>query len=379
MKRVNPADLAKIMKRLDVDEVGIEIMKKKGELLFFFIKDLSVGGANILKQDALSVGADVALPRGVVSCKYKKVDALLMGTRRQLEQLATKELIQPFNLQKIAKELKKYLKTSTTTSSFPKIMGVINATNDSFYPNSRFLGEEAIKAVEKMVQDGASIIDIGGMSTRPGSEEITPKEELRNVAPIIDVIASREWDGVEFSIDTYRVEVAKYALSKGFTILNDITALENEELAKVAKEFDAKVVLMHKKGTPKTMQENPFYEDVVMEVSKFFEERIEKAKNFGIEKLVLDPGIGFGKRVEDNLLLIRDLAEFKKFGYEVLVGASRKSVINFISPSEVKDRLAGTLTLHLEAVRNGANIIRCHDVFEHNQAFKVFQALREVE
>jgi len=369
------------MQRLEVDPVGIEIMRKKGELLFFYIKDLSVGGgANILKQDALSIGADVALPKGAVNCQRSKVDALLIGNRKQIEVLSKKELSQPFKLKELAQALQLYLKT-LPSYHFPKIMGIINATQDSFYPNSRFMGQKALEAIELMIQQGATIIDIGGMSTlstRPGSEEISPQEELKNVVPIIDLIYSTYWEGVEFSIDTYRVEVAKYALSRGFTILNDITALENEQLAKVAKEFDAKVVLMHKKGTPKTMQEAPFYEDVVLEVSEFFKERIERAKSFGIEKLILDPGIGFGKRLEDNLLLIRDLAEFKKFGYEVLVGASRKSLIDKITPSKVEERLAGTLTLHLEAVKNGADIIRCHDVFEHAQAFKVQEALQKV-
>ena len=367
------ADIVTIMRELDVDRPGIEIMKKKGEILYFYIKDMHVGAANILKQDALSVGADLAIPNGTITCKYKRVDALLIGTRKHMELLAKKELAQPYGLKEMAKQLRRYL--GRRKREDVRIMGIINANDDSFYPQSRFSGDKALAAIERMIEDGADIIDIGGMSTRPGSEEIGEEEELGRVAPIIDAIAKRSWN-VEFSIDTYRPKVARYALERGFSILNDITALENDEVAQIAARFGATVVLMHKKGDPKTMQQNPHYDDVVLEVSAFFEERIQKARSFGIEKIVLDPGIGFGKRLQDNIALVRDLKEFDKFGYDILIGASRKSMIDKITPSSVEERLPGTLAIHLEAVRNGAGIVRCHDVKEHRQALEVMKVLR---
>ncbi len=367
------SDIAKIMERLGVDKSGIRIMEKKGEIFYFYLKDMPVGAANILKQDALSVGADLAIPNGTITCQFKKVDALLIGTKKHIELLAKKELAQPFGLKEIAKELRSYLKR---TQKAPKIMGIINVTQDSFYPKSRFSPQKAVEAIEKMIEDGADIIDIGGMSTRPGSEEISQEEELSRVKPIIDEIAKRSWP-VTFSIDTYRPKVALYALERGFGILNDITALQDDEVARIAARFGAKVVLMHKKGDPKSMQLNPFYEDVVLEVSDFFARRIQRAKEFGIEDIVLDPGIGFGKRLKDNIDLICDLEEFKKFGYDILVGASRKSMIDMIYPSSVEERLAGTLAIHLEAVHNGANIIRCHDVKEHKQALAIIKAFDE--
>ncbi len=365
---------AKVMERLGVDKPGIKIMAKKAEIFLFYIADMHVGAANILKQDALSVGADLAIPNGTITCAFKRVDALLIGTKKHIEILAKKELAQPYGLRELAKELRGYLDQKRYE---PKIMGIINATSDSFYPGSRFSPNEAVAAVERMIQEGADIIDVGGMSTRPGSEEISEEEELERVRPIIDALAPLQLE-VRLSIDTYRPKVARYALERGFTILNDITGLENDELARIAAQYGASVVIMHKKGDPKTMQQNPFYEDVVAEVSQFFEKRIEKAKSFGIEDIILDPGIGFGKRLEDNLRLLKDLVEYKKFGYEILVGASRKSMIDKIVPTPVEERLPGTLTLHQLALQNGATILRCHDVAAHKQMIEIYKAYERV-
>ncbi len=365
------SDTRAVMQKLGVDKPGIAIMEKKSEICLFHIQNMHVGAANILKQDALSIGADLAVPNGTITCEFKEVDALLIGTRKHIEILSRKELSQPYGLKNLAKELKRYLKTP----KYPiKIMGIINATDDSFYAGSRFKEDEAVEAIKKMVADGADIIDIGGMSSRPGSEEIAPQQELARVKPIIDAVTQMDL-GVKFSIDTYREEVAEYALSRGFQILNDITGLENENLAKIAAKYNASVVIMHMQGRPKTMQQNPYYRDVVVEVSEFFAQRIEIALKYGINDIILDPGIGFGKRLEDNLALIKHLKEFQKFGYEILVGASRKSLIDKITPSPVQERLPGTLALHLLAVNEGATIIRCHDVKEHHQAIRVYEAI----
>ncbi len=368
-------DAASIMRGLDVDKPGIKIMAKKAEVMLFMVRDMHVGAANILKQDALSVGADLAVPNGTITCEMKRVDALLIGTKKHIELLAKKELAQPYGLKQLAKALRSYL----SLPDFPlQIMGVINANEDSFYPGSRFMGEAALQRIEQMIQDGADIIDIGGMSTRPGSEEVSQEEELARIRPIADLLAGRDLQA-KLSIDTYRSRVARYALERGFHILNDITGLADDELARIAAEFDATVVIMHMQGTPKTMQQNPHYEDVVSEVSDFFARRIEKAQKFGIKKIILDPGIGFGKRLEDNIALIKSIGEFRKFGYPVLIGASRKSMIDRIYPSSVEERLPGTLALHLAAVHEGASIVRCHDVKEHAQALAVYKALRGEE
>ncbi|SMC09406.1 dihydropteroate synthase [Nitratiruptor tergarcus] len=366
------ANVCSIMQNLGVDHPGIEIMARKAEVMLFYLRDLHVGAANILKQDALSVGADLAVPNGTITCQFKRVDALLIGTKKHIALLAKKEMAQPYGLKELAKELRKYL----SFKDYPtKIMGIVNATDDSFYPGSRFQGAKAVEVIKDMIVQGADIIDIGGMSTRPGSEEVSEEEELARIKPLVDAL-QKENLKVELSIDTYRPKVARYALERGFSILNDITALENEENAKIAAEFGATVVLMHKKGNPKTMQQNPYYEDVVVEVSDFFAKRIERAQHYGINAIILDPGIGFGKRLEDNIALIENLSEFRKFGYEVLIGASRKSMIDMIIPTPVEERLPGTLVLHMRALQEGANIVRCHDVKEHKQAIEILQALK---
>jgi len=371
-----------VMQKLGVDKVGIEIMKKKHSIYIFYIKDISCGAANILKQDALSIGAELIVPMGVPNCQNKIFDAILLCNQKQLEILSKKELAQPFKLKELAKQLKDFL----NLPKFPlKIMGVINANDDSFFEGSRFRGIEAVKKIEEMIKDGANIIDIGGVSSRPGSEYVGVEEELRRVKPIIDEIyKSKLYEKAIFSIDTFEADVLEYALDRGFKIANDITGLESDEYAKVVSKYNATVVIMHKKGDPKTMQINPFYENVILEVDEFFERRIQKAKDFGIRDIILDVGIGFGKRLEDNIALIKHLEHFLHFGYELLIGASRKSMIDMIMKKKnisttPNERLPGTIAIHLEAVRNGASIVRCHDVKEHVQALSVYKAIKEFD
>ena len=372
-------DLAKLLLKIGVDRAGIEIMSRKKSEFLFYIKDIGCGAANILKQDALSIGAELAVPMGAPNCKNKIFDAVLMCNKKQLETLIRKELSQPFKLKDLANKLKEFI----NLPKFPlKIMGVINANDDSFFEGSRFQGSEAVRVIENMIENGAKIIDIGGVSSRPGSIYPGVEEELRRVKPIIDEIYnSKLYEKAIFSIDTFEAEVLEYALERGFKIANDITGLESDEYAGVVAKYGASVVIMHKKGTPKDMQKNPFYENVILEIDEFFANRIEKAKSFGIKNIILDVGIGFGKRLEDNLALIKHMEHFLHFGYELLIGASRKSMIDMIMQKEgVKTtpakRLPGTLILHTEAVRNGASIVRCHDVKEHFQALRVYEELK---
>jgi len=366
-----------IMKNLNVDKPGIKIMSKKAKLYLFYIKDLHIGAANILKQDALSIGADLALPNGAITCNFKSCDALLIGTKKHIEILSTKELAQPYGLKDLAKKLREYLNQKRFDL---KLMGVINANDDSFYPKSRFKGKNALAAIEKLIEDGADIIDIGAVSTRPGSVEVEEQIEFDRLKDIIDFIyENRVYENAVFSIDSFRPKIVEYALDRGFLIANDITGLDSDEMASVVARYGAKVVIMHKKGTPKTMQIGPKYDDVVFEVGDFFEKRVQKAKKFGIlkENIILDPGIGFGKNLDHNIELINGISDFRRFGVEILVGASRKSMIDMIYPSRVEERLPGTLAIHLKAYLEGASIIRCHDLKEHKQAFSVYKRLKK--
>ncbi|HIC43437.1 MAG TPA: dihydropteroate synthase [Sulfurimonas sp.] len=257
-----------------------------------------------------------------------------------------------------------------------EIMGILNANDDSFYSGSRFDEADAVKKIEQMIEDGADIIDIGAVSSRPGSKNVAEKDELLRLKPILDIIyEQRLYEKVSFSLDSYAPLPISYALERGFGIINDITGLDNNLVCKLVGEYKAKAIIMHMQGNPQSMQDNPMYDNLLQEVECFFKERIQKAQSFNIKDLALDMGIGFGKTLEHNLELIQNLSHFKVLGKELLIGVSRKSMINAISPSSPADRLPGTLAIHLKAFDNGARIIRTHDVKEHIQAFKVHLAL----
>lgn len=373
-KLSNSSNAKKLLHELGVDGGGISILASKMHAHIIAIKELHVGAANILKQDALSIGADLAVPRGTVIAKTPLVDVILIATQKQLEILSKKELAQPFGLKEVAKKLAEIVRAKKPLQT--QIMGIINANDDSFYAQSRFSAHDAITTIVRMIEDGAEIIDIGAVSSRPNAAHVSVSEELERVQPILKAIADEKlYECAEFSIDSYTPEVISYALESGFRIVNDITGLADDEVCKLCATYNAKAVIMHMQGTPQTMQKEPKYESILSDISSFFKYRIQKAEAFGVKDIILDVGIGFGKRLEDNLKLIKNLEHFLTLEKPLLVGASRKSLINAITPSEVSQRLAGTLALHLAAQENGAAILRVHDVQEHVQALKVKIAL----
>lgn len=368
-------NLKTALQELKVDAGGVSILRDKGKIHLIRIVDLHVGAANILKQDALSIGADLAVPRGTVTALEPRVNAILIANERQLQLLAKKEKAQPFGLKALACELERHCHQKSTFDI--EIMGIINANDDSFYAQSRFKEAQAIEKIEMMILEGAHVIDVGGVSSRPNSQRVSPQEELLRVRPIIDALyAQRIHEKVRLSLDSYEPLVIAYALEKGFSIVNDITGLSNDEVAQLCASYDATAVIMHMRGNPQIMQENPYYTSVIHEVEQFFEERLEKADKFGIKNTILDCGIGFGKRLEDNLALITYQKHFLRFGKPLLVGASRKSMIDQIVHAQCDERLSGTLTIHLKAIEEGATMVRVHDVKEHMQAIAVWKALR---
>lgn len=257
------------------------------------------------------------------------------------------------------------------------LMGILNVTPDSFSDGGRFNTlDTAIGQAKKMVSDGADIIDIGGESSRPGSEPLSEEEELGRVLPIVTRLV-RELP-VPISIDTYKPGVADACLHAGAHLMNDITGLTNPSMRSVAADHDVPVVMMHMLGTPKVMQQDPIYQDVVGEINAFFQGQIKTAKKAGISQLIIDPGIGFGKTVEHNLLILKHLDTFKTLGYPLLIGPSRKSFIGTITGLSVNERLEGTLAAVTMAVLNGADIIRVHDVKECRRALQVVDAVRGV-
>jgi len=266
----------------------------------------------------------------------------------------------------------------------PIIMGILNITPDSFYKNSRVMDiEEAINRAIKFVEEGAKIIDIGGQSTRPFSDEIPEEEEIKRVIPIIKAIKNEIPKDVYISIDTYRSNVAKLALENGANIVNDISGLMfDKNMAKVIKDYNCGVVIMHIRGKPKNMQENPYYEDTIKEVKEELKLRIEYALNNGIKKeqIVIDPGIGFGKRVYDNLIILKYIDEFFDFELPILIGHSRKSfigkVLNLENP---EDRLIGSIVVSSYLILKSINIIRTHDIKETKQAIDMIYAILNPE
>ncbi|AIY86460.1 MULTISPECIES: dihydropteroate synthase [unclassified Thermotoga] len=256
------------------------------------------------------------------------------------------------------------------------VMGIINVTPDSFFAGSRKQSVlEAVETAKKMIEEGVDIIDVGGMSTRPGSDPVDEEEELNRVIPVIRAI--RSITDVPISVDTYRWRVALKALEVGADIVNDISGYQFEpDIVKVVSENNSPYVLMHIKGTPKTMQENPYYEDVVEEIKEYFSEKIEHLKEKGVNQIVLDPGIGFGKRYEDNLEILRRIDEFKEFKLPILIGASRKSFIGItLGNVPPEERLEGTLAVTAYCTMKGVDIIRVHDVLPNKRVIRMMEAI----
>lgn len=269
------------------------------------------------------------------------------------------------------------LRDKTLDLSTPKIMGILNATPDSFADGGEYnTVESALGRIGLMVSRGVSIIDVGGESTRPGSDPVTDEEELERVIPVLEK-AIPQFPETLFSIDTTKFKVAEQALKLGAHLVNDISGLQKEpRFAELCVRYSAGYILMHSQGNPKTMQEDPQYEDVISDISSFFRQQISHAKDAGLENIILDPGIGFGKTQQHNITILKRLREFVDLGYPLLIGASRKSMIGrILQGRDTDDRVTGTLAVHYHALMQGAKIIRVHDVKEANDSILVYNAL----
>ena len=268
---------------------------------------------------------------------------------------------------------------SLTFGPDPVLMGVLNVTPDSFSDGGEFFcAEPAVAHAEKMFDEGAQVIDVGGESTRPGSDPVSPEEELRRVLPVIQGMLSARPDSI-VSIDTYRSSIAEAALDAGARAVNDVTALGDPRMAGLMAERGCPIILMHMLGEPKSMQQHPRYEDVVREVRDFLAERAQQAIRAGVEleNIILDPGIGFGKTPEHNLKLLKRLDALVELGFPVLVGVSRKSFLGKITGSEdPKSRLFGTVAANVLAYERGASLFRVHDVRANKEALAVAAAIR---
>jgi dihydropteroate synthase len=390
------ADAASLMRQIGTDTHGVSLMKNKMVHYSFRVGPLPPAAANIIKQEMLSVGGEAAVTRGVIDCSAKGSDAILSATRKQFRKFCQKLRAQPFSLAQMADHIESSLRHQEKDSGLPficrgldvdlkkrsLIMGILNVTPDSFSDGNRFLAfDKALAQARRLVEEGADIIDIGGESTRPGAAQVEEQEELNRVIPVIETLR-REFPDLPLSIDTYKSRVAAAALAAGADIINDISAFNfDPDMAKVAASNGAYACLMHIQGTPQQMQNNPVYKDLFGEICAYFESTITRALGAGVkrEKLILDPGIGFGKTLEHNLLLLKHLKDFTGFGLPLLIGTSRKSFIARLTEAPVAERLPGSLATVALAMKNGANIARVHDVAATRQAVTVIDAINHVK
>lgn len=263
----------------------------------------------------------------------------------------------------------------------PAVMGILNVTPDSFSDGGKFNDPEtAIERISRMAAQGAAIIDVGGESTRPGSEPVSIELEIERTIPVLKKAVTLFPD-VLFSIDTTKIEVAEKALETGVHIINDVSGLKKEpRFAGLCRESGAAYICMHSQGDPKTMQENPVYSDVIVEICDFFTERISRLHSEGVDNIILDPGIGFGKKLQHNLRIISELRRFTDLGCPVLAGASRKSMIGkLLDGRPAEGRLAGTLAVHYHCLMNGASVLRVHDVTEAIDSIKMYNAITKTD
>lgn len=394
LKLINIASYDEAVRELNaigVDSTGVTLMAPKMTHLNIKLDGLTCAQANILKQDMLSLGGDAAVHSRAVNFKVDRTDCILMGTTKQFERLAKKLRIQPFGLKQHALELSRLLhsiksvppqlKTVKKTFVFGErtfIMGILNVTPDSFSEKGIFFDtDSAVRRGMEMAEEGADIIDIGGESTRPGAEQVSAEEELKRVIPVIERLAPKI--KVPISIDTYKAEVAKRAMEAGAEIINDISGLRfDHAMSHVAASSGAAVIIMHIKGTPKEMQLSPTYQSLITEVIGYLEEGIMIAEDAGIQpdRVVIDPGIGFGKTIEHNLTIMKNLEAFRALAKPILLGTSRKSFIGKVTGADVDDRLTGTAATLAIGIMNGADIVRVHDVKEGAQAARMADAIK---
>ena len=275
-------------------------------------------------------------------------------------------------MSKIKKEIRNFDDFST-----PVVMGILNVTTDSFYDGGKYLSElEISKQIRKIDKEGAKIIDVGASSSRPGSIPVSEKIEIERLLPAIELIKKNS-PNLKISIDTFRSSVARQCIKNGADMINDISAGEKDKkMFETIAELNVPYVMMHMKGNSLTMQKNPNYDNIINEIFIFFEKKIKKLNSLGFNKIIIDPGFGFGKTLEHNYEILRNLSEFKKINLPILVGASRKSMIYNLLDITADQALNGTSIINTIALNNGANLLRVHDVKEATQCIKIMKQIR---
>ncbi|MDD5234333.1 MAG: dihydropteroate synthase [Syntrophales bacterium] len=372
-------EAAEELRRIGVEPYGVAAMAPKMLNFCLLCEKIESRAANIMKQDMLSIGGDVAVSRGTVDCSIAVTDAIVIGTIKQIERFAEKLSLQPFGLRSISEEIRSAL-TNIRTDSFtiktPRrdiflgrrtlVMGILNPTPDSFSDGGDFLNpEKALDAAIRMAGEGADIIDVGGESSRPGAQAVAAEEETRRIIPVIEKLSGRI--GIPISVDTTKANVARLAVEAGAEIINDISAASlDPEMAGTAARLGTPIVLMHMRGTPSTMQTGDLsYRSLCGDIIGALAAGISRVAAAGVapDRVIIDPGIGFGKTAEGNVRIIRRLRDFKVLGRPILIGPSRKRFTGTFTGVETpRERIEGTAAAVTASVMNGAHIVRVHDV-----------------
>ncbi len=384
-------DILKIIKSSGCHKMSFDILHKKMSSRIIIIDDIDNRAANILKQEALSCGAEAAVDENVSRFKTGFSRVVLSANISRIEKLSLKLEQQPFGLKELAVSLKNIIRQNKIktvicgsrkimTGGKTLVMAIVNLSSDSFYGDGSCDEKTVIEKVLQAQKDGADIIDIGAESTRPGSKPVCEKEEAKIIKRFLKIL--RKKTDLPISVDTYKTEAVKAAVGEGADIINDIYALGyDKRIAGVIAKNKTGVILMHMKGTPLTMQKKAQYKDVMRDIYGFLSDRAGFALQNGINEksIMIDPGVGFGKTVGNNLEIIKKIAEFKTMGFPVVAGLSNKSFLGkIIESGEVHERFSANIAANIIAASNGADIVRVHNVKEIVQALKFFDAVRSV-
>ena len=367
-------ELAEELKKIGANPASLPFFENRRETLAILADSMPCAAANILKQELLSAGGDAAVHAHAVDCRAEASRVLIFADKKQLASVCGKLTQMPWwGFPELADDIKKCSADAVRVRT--KIAGIINLTDDSFYAESRTAVSDAVSRAKQLVSEGADILDLGAESTRPGAERTDESEELEKIRAVLPEIRAALPD-VKISVDTTRFSVAKAALEKGADIINDVSGLADENIAKACRDHGSGYVLTHSRGTSVTMDGMCEYDNILLEINSFFERKIELAEKTGLkrEKIILDPGFGFAKNEKQNLYLLKNLCAFRGFGLPLLVGVSRKRFLGAALKAE--ERLEATLSATALCVLQNVEYVRVHDVAANRRAADFCGALK---
>lgn len=371
LRQIKNTNIENELKKIGFDKSYTHKAKEKFEYKNIKIYSLTPAMANIIKQTAISVGCDCATHREVITGKIENSDCILGGSVSQIKKVAEKLKFQPFGLKKLGEELEKLCpplaggpKSVISRSGWTQLVGILNLTPNSFSDGGMFNDfEKAKEHLLELINDGADIIDIGAESTKPYSQAVSSKDQLEKLLPIIDFAKGK----IPLSIDTRSAEVAEECIKAGANIINDVSGFDyDEKMVDVIAKYNVPIIIQHSKGTPEDMQNSPEYTDLIEEIFLNLRKKIEFAHSKGIENIIIDPGIGFGKTRENNFEIIRRVEEFQSLGYPLMLGISRKSLLDMQNADNL-DKDIYTTALNALAIERNVDYIRVHNVKMHKK------------